>query len=128
MENNLNEDVGKRLKNRRKQLGITMADIQEKTNISTGNLSLIENGKHLPSALALIELSEILDCTIDWILKGDCFRTKAGNLIKEDEMYLLKNYRQLSTDAREEVIEFSELKLRREKRDIQIMETSSNLA
>ena len=65
--------VGKRIKNRRKEIGITQLQIQEQTSISSGNLSCIENDKYLPSSLALLELSKILECSMEWILTGDYF-------------------------------------------------------
>ena len=64
----MNESIGVRLKHRRNELGITLAQISGQTSISSGNLSCIENGKYLPSAVALIELSKVLQCSIDWIL------------------------------------------------------------
>lgn len=62
--------IGQRIKKRRKELGLTQTMIQEQTGISSGNLSCIERGDKLPSALAIIRLSEILHCSTDWILKG----------------------------------------------------------
>ena len=51
--------IGQRIKERRKELKITQTQIQQETSISSGNLSCIENGKYLPSAVALLELSKI---------------------------------------------------------------------
>lgn len=62
--------IGQRIKKRRKDLGLTQMMIQEQTGISSGNLSGIERGDKLPSAPAIIRLSEILHCSTDWILKG----------------------------------------------------------
>lgn len=58
--------VGDRIKKRRKELHLTIAQVRDKTGISTGNLSEIENGKKLPSAPALLGLSNALNCTCDW--------------------------------------------------------------
>ena len=52
-----NMEIGTRIKQRRKELGLTQVQIHAKTGISSGNLSLIENGKTLPSSSALINLS-----------------------------------------------------------------------
>ena len=62
--------IGLRIKERRKALNLTGADIKKTAGISTGNLSLIESGKVLPSSTALIGLSKILDCSVDWLLFG----------------------------------------------------------
>lgn len=66
-----NISIGTRIKQRRKELGLTQLQIKQTTGISSGNLSDIENGNKLPSAPALLSLSTILECSIDWILKGD---------------------------------------------------------
>lgn len=65
-----NKIIGNRIKTRRKELKLTQKDIYKSTGISTGNISDIENGISLPSASALVHLSAILDCSIDWILTG----------------------------------------------------------
>lgn len=62
--------IGQRIKNRRKEMNLTLKDLNNLTNISVGNLSEIENGKYLPSVLALIQLSNTLNCSTDWLLKG----------------------------------------------------------
>ena len=62
------ETPGARIRKRRKELGMTIPELSEKTGISKGNLSIIETDKSLPSATALISLSECLNCSIDWIL------------------------------------------------------------
>lgn len=62
--------IGTRIKQRRKMFGLTQTQIKELTGISSGNISEIENGNKLPSAPALISLSNILKCSTDWILTG----------------------------------------------------------
>lgn len=64
------ENIGMRIRRKRKEMGITQLQIQELTGISSGNLSDIENGRKLPSAPTIIALSDALDCSTDWILKG----------------------------------------------------------
>ena len=55
------------------------------TSITSGNVSCIENGKYLPSSTALIELSQVLDCSIDWILTGN---TSTDNISESDRKLL----------------------------------------
>lgn len=63
--------IGERIRQRRKELGISITQLSKESNISNGNLSCIENDKYLPSSAALISLSEVLKCSIDWILLGE---------------------------------------------------------
>ena len=89
--------IGERIATRRKELGITGQQIKESIGISTGNLSGIEKGSSLPSATALIGLSQILDCSIDWILTGKTLKSEFSpefNL-SEGEYELLDTYNQL---------------------------------
>lgn len=116
--------IGQRIKSRRKELKITLKQIEEKCGIATGNLSGIETGRYLPSAVALIELSKILECSTDWILTGKSLKSTNIEMfdIKESEKRLLDNYRCLNTDNQEEVLDYIEFKINRQKKHLEINE------
>ena len=105
--------IGQRIKERRKELKITQTQIQQETSISSGNLSCIENGKYLPSAVALLELSKILDCSIDWMLTGKSSISESSAILDNKETKLLNGFRELSEDDQEELIGLLEMKLRK---------------
>lgn len=65
------ETIGSRLKLARTMKNLNIPQVYEKTGISKGNLSVIENDKTKPSADALIALSELYEVSVDWILKGE---------------------------------------------------------
>lgn len=44
-------EIGKRIRERRKELHLTQLDIKEKTGISSGNMSDIERGNRLPAQI-----------------------------------------------------------------------------
>lgn len=112
----MNNTIGQRIKERRKQLNITQTQIQEQTSISSGNLSCIENGKYLPSATALVELAQILNCSVDWILTGEYQITKNSEnsnnsnpndyTLSKDEYSLIQLYRLLPDNMKDDVINF----------------------
>ena len=118
MEVFMNNMIGNRIKNRRKELNITQTQIQEQTSISSGNLSCIENGKYLPSATALIELSNILDCSIDWILTGNSSISKNSSIsdIGEDDYKLLELFHGMSEDDQEDMMMMIQVKYNRNHR------------
>lgn len=105
--------IGQRIKDRRKELKITQTQIQQETSISSGNLSCIENGKYLPSAIALLELSKILDCSIDWMLTGNSSISNTECFLDNKEKELLNGFRELSEDDREELLGLLHMKLRK---------------
>lgn len=129
-------NVGIRIKSRRKELGLTQTQIYEHTKINSGNLSKIENGKVLPSSSALIGLSEILQCSIDYILRGDSSKLKGENFcnfeepntfdISPTEETFVNCLRQLPSTDQDDVIRYLNSKIRALKGDKKIVAKSSN--
>lgn len=118
--------IGQRIRERRKELKITQTKIQQETSISSGNLSSIENGKYLPSAVALIELSKILDCSIDWILTGESPKSE-NQIYNNDDLVLLNYFHNMSNDDKKEILVIAEMKYRKQiKRDEEMSSTSED--
>lgn len=115
-------EVGKRIKNRRLELNLTQSDIKQKTGISTGNLSDIERGRSAPSASALCELSNVLECSVDYILFGRSRNTDISKLsdIREQltsvQELALSSLLELDPIDQEEILDIIEMKIRRKKR------------
>lgn len=107
----MNNMIGDRIKTRRKELNITPTQIHKEAHISTGNLSGIETGKSLPSASALISLSKILNCTTDWILKGETPNSEFSCISDNREQFLLTGFRTLNEDDKNELIGILNIKL-----------------
>lgn len=109
--------IGIRIKERRKAMKLTGAQIKEKTGISTGNLSDIENGRSLPSATAVIQLSQILDCSTDYILLGETRNSEENensNFRETDEdAQLLDQFHALAEEDQEEILMMIQLKYNR---------------
>ena len=109
-----NTSIGARIKQRRKELGLTQIQIKEATGISSGNMSEIENGSKLPSTPTLIALSSTLNCSIDWILKGESPSDNNTDATDSgEELLLLEEFRNLSEKDRSEIIEIIKIKLRK---------------
>ncbi len=108
--------IGQRIKSRRKELHITQAQIRDATGISTGNLSELENGHILPSSSALINLSQILQCSVDYILFGESRildnrkTSETQNYMEED---LIRYFRGVSENDQEEILVMAQLKYNR---------------
>lgn len=122
-----NLSIGTRIKQRRKELGLTQVQIKQATGISSGNMSEIENGNKLPSTPALISLSAILDCSIDWMLKGEAPKRENVFLSDERDAQLLEGFRELSEEDKEELMEILEMKLRKVKKEKDMTAKSSGL-
>lgn len=81
MENIINKKAfGKRVKEKRLLLGYTQSELAEKINISQNFLGDIERGIKLPSLTKLIELSNTLKISLDYM-----FADSLNNFIAEPE-------------------------------------------
>lgn len=111
----MNNMIGDRIKARRKELNITPTQIRKEAHISTGNLSGIETGKSLPSATALISLSKILNCSTDWILKGETLNSEFIYLSDNREHDLLTGFRTLNEEDKNEMLAILQIKLEKDR-------------
>lgn len=106
----MNLTIGQRIKQRRKAMNITGAQIKEKTGISTGNLSEIENGKSLPSAAAIIQLSQVLECSTDYILLGETHNSESFPYSDIQLGRLVHYYQKMSEQDQKELLMIAEMK------------------
>ena len=81
----MEREISARIKEKRKSMGLTQKDVAQSIHISQGQLSCIEAGKYMPPTYTLIELSRILQCSIDWILTGKEY-AEENNMLKDFEI------------------------------------------
>ncbi len=118
----MDESIGSRIKKRRKDLHFTQMQMQEKTGISTGNLSEIERGIKLPSITSLIKIANVLHCSSDSLIYGDSKESIEPSINNQDNNFFnissktksfLKIFNQLSSEDQDEIIAISKMKYER---------------
>src|SRR4026209_3060144 len=62
------EEWGRAVRRRREQLGLSLRDVADKTNVSASTLSRIENGTGKPDADNIARLTTWLDVPLERIL------------------------------------------------------------
>ena len=73
-------NVGELIKQRRGELDWTIEHLAEKAKMSKGFLSDLENGKRSVSASYLLQLSQALGVTLDFLMKGDRSAPKSAEV------------------------------------------------
>lgn len=80
-------EIGRRISRRRKSLGLTQAEVEERAELSYKYLSNIERGISIPSTEVIMRLAIALDTTPDEFLVGavrneadECWRAVAQQL------------------------------------------------
>jgi transcriptional regulator with XRE-family HTH domain len=63
--------VGERIKRRRGELGWTQYQLAQRAGISKSFLSDLENGKRSVSADNLLDIAQVLNLSLDYLMTGD---------------------------------------------------------
>jgi len=79
-------EIGKYIKSKRIDLRLTQKDLAEKLKISFQAVSKWETGTTLPDTSLLLELSDILEVTVDQILNAGEFRKTMNKKINVEEI------------------------------------------
>ena len=82
------KEVGQRIEERRKKLGLTQEALAEKSNVTSQFISYAEGGKRAMRPENLLNLSKALGVSTDYILTGD--------VIDKDMLLLTDKLKQLN--------------------------------
>lgn len=103
--------IGANIRARRKELGLTIIDVQRATGISNGNLSGIETGKSAPSAHAIISLAKVLKCSTDYLLLNNaCSDYSRLNNLSQEETILLERFNSLDPSGQMDLLDYAQYK------------------
>ena len=84
--------IGKRIRETRKQRGLSAEELAEIADLSTVYISYIENAKRKPSLESLIKISNALEITIDELLYGNLLYQTDIDLLMADCTSTEKRY------------------------------------
>lgn len=79
-------EIGKYIKRKRIEMHLTQKDLAEKLNLSFQAISKWETGSTLPDTSILLELSDVLEVTVDQILNAGEFRKRMNKKINIKEI------------------------------------------
>ncbi len=73
----MDKNIGKRIRSRRQELGLSQAELGLKLGIHQKQISSYERGVNLPSSEVMIRLAEVLGVSLDYLAysKEDTFPT-----------------------------------------------------
>lgn len=69
-----NKTVGQRLREARKEKGLTQQELAEEAEVLITNISHWERDKNEPSLYNIWKICEVLEVSIDWIAEGCAYR------------------------------------------------------
>ena len=88
---------GNNLKKIRQKHEMTQEELAKKINTSRSNIANYENDKNMPSIETLNNLSEVLNCSTDYLLGKSDIRNTTSNIDESDKkIYMCPVYGQIS--------------------------------
>lgn len=99
-------NYAERLKSIRMEQELTQTELAKKSNLATSCIAMIEAGKREPSANTLVNLSQALNVSTDYLLcLEDDFGTRTptpmADSLNDEERKLIQDYRALSPALKE---------------------------
>ena len=92
----------------RKEKHLNQIGLGLKLNVSQKMISAYENGTHQPSIDTLIQMSNIFNVSVDYIIGKTDIKTPADNLLKDgltdNEIELLSIFKDLDKDKQQKAI------------------------
>ena len=79
-------EIGKYIKKKRIEMHLTQKELSEKLGLSFQAISKWETGSTLPDTSILLELSDVLEVTVDQILNAGEFRKRMSKKINIQEV------------------------------------------
>lgn len=102
------KEFGRRVRERRKELGMSQVELAEKSDQSQSNIGWIEQGNAKKPKQQALDLVEPLRTSVDWLLYGTGEKETGLRLLSDSEV--LEIYRSLALEQRVHVSEtFSKL-------------------
>ncbi len=96
-DDNMRKAFGDRLKTMRKQKSWTQKELAGMLNIGLSQFNKYESGMHIPPIEKLIQLSDLFDTTVDYLVKGT-----ETDMVKLHNSKLLKRFQEIEYFGDEE--------------------------
>ena len=89
-----------KLKNARKQKGLSQAELGKLLGVQAQTVGRWENGKSKPNLEKINKLCEILDITLHYFINGE----HVDYQLNLEEAFVIKKYRELNDDGKQMII------------------------
>ncbi len=109
--------VGSRLRKLRTERGLTQADLARQIGIQQSDLSRMEKGEYRVSLDKLFKILAVFDLDLADFFGDQPAKAEEQQPLSQQDMQILHQLRELSPQARAEVQEFLEFKLRKERQE-----------
>lgn len=101
--------IGLKIKERRKYLGITQETVAEFLDVNSSHVSNIECGHANPSLTALVNIANILQCSIDYFINGEYTHSADKGIDKSLDDKIIDKIKCCDTDKKNRILKMIDL-------------------
>lgn len=101
--------IGLKIKERRKQLGITQEHIANVLDVNPSHVSNIECGRANPSLTALVKIANTLECSVDYFISGEyTYKISQKNELSLDDK-IIDKIKYCDTNKKDKILKIIDL-------------------
>lgn len=101
--------IGLKIKERRKQLGITQEHIANVLDVNPSHVSNIECGRANPSLTALVKIANTLECSVDYFISGEyTYKISPKNELSLDDK-IIDKIKYCDTNKKDKILKIIDL-------------------
>lgn len=99
--------MGERIKILRKEQGLTQEQLGELLGVKTSTISMYEKNQRSANYETTIKLSEIFNCSLDYLIKGEeDVDTKLKKIMQGELLVAFEDYDSWSNEDKEELLNY----------------------
>lgn len=103
----LTNSMGERIKKLRREHNLTQHQLGEMLGVRTSAISMYEKDQRSANYEIIIKLSEIFNCSLDFLIKGEeDIDTKLKNIMKDELLIAFEDYDSWSVEDKEELLSY----------------------
>ncbi|MGN0513219.1 MAG: helix-turn-helix domain-containing protein [Lachnospiraceae bacterium] len=103
------KEIGLKIKERRKAVGVTQEHIANELEVNPSHISNIECGRANPSLTALVKIANILECSVDFFISGEYTYKIDKNKEKTLDDDIMDKLKYCDTDKKIKVLKMIDL-------------------
>ena len=104
-------EIGKRIKKRRLSKEITQEQVADRLDVNPSHISNIECGRAHPSLTTLIQIANVLECSVDYFICGEYTFHGHKSTLNEEVLYdrITEKLLKCDLDKRERILKIIDL-------------------
>jgi transcriptional regulator with XRE-family HTH domain len=103
------QTIGKQIRKRRRECGLTQEAIAEQLDVNPSHISNIENGRANPSLTILVKLANLMECSVDFFISHEYSYKDSDTRAQDVDEKILSRLGSCDLATKEKVLKIIEL-------------------